>query len=96
MVTVLGSGIGVDEIYLFAPMASPSRARVPGLGGLHDDRCVRRPMIGVPAVAPRRQRSGRGGSWLFLKWSADAHHQHQLHLSSSAAVDSHLLSWRWI
>lgn len=35
---------GFDEIYLIAPMASPDRARIPGIGGFLEDRCLRRPM----------------------------------------------------
>ncbi|WP_181697834.1 patatin-like phospholipase family protein [Nocardia sp. GTS18] len=38
---------GFDEIYLIAPMASPDRARIPGLGGFLEDRCLRRPMTGI-------------------------------------------------
>ncbi|MBF6412940.1 patatin-like phospholipase family protein [Nocardia cyriacigeorgica] len=38
---------GFDEIYLISPMASPDRARIPGVGGFLEDRCLRRPMTEV-------------------------------------------------
>ncbi|MFZ2174861.1 MAG: patatin-like phospholipase family protein [Rhodococcus sp. (in: high G+C Gram-positive bacteria)] len=40
----------IDEIYLIAPMASPDRARIPGLGGFLEDRCLRRPMTDILAA----------------------------------------------
>ncbi|WP_308014978.1 patatin-like phospholipase family protein [Nocardia coffeae] len=38
---------GLDEIYLIAPMASPTRARIPGAAGILEDRLLRRPMTAV-------------------------------------------------
>ncbi|MEU6558594.1 patatin-like phospholipase family protein [Nocardia nova] len=38
---------GFDEIYLIAPMASPDRARIPGIAGILEDRFLRRPMTDV-------------------------------------------------
>lgn len=50
-----------DEIYVVAPMASTNRERVPGIGGLLEDRLLRRPMSGGLAseVATVRARGTR-------------------------------------
>ncbi|MEU4595903.1 patatin-like phospholipase family protein [Nocardia sp. NPDC023988] len=52
---------GFDEIYLIAPMASPDRARIPGLGGFLENRCLRRPMtdILIAEIATVRARGTR-------------------------------------
>lgn len=43
---------GFDEIDLIAPMASSDRARIPGLGGFLEDRCLRRPRTGLITICP--------------------------------------------
>ncbi|RMI33283.1 patatin-like phospholipase family protein [Nocardia stercoris] len=44
------AGENVDEIYVVAPMASLSGDRIPGIGGLLEDRLLRRPMTAVLAT----------------------------------------------